>query len=90
MNEIPAELRMVADDLVLVDGYTVNLGAGAKIGDVTGEPAFFITMEGRVNNSQERRTIHLMLTAEFGYKLGDEIMGRLEEFIKLAKAQTDG
>jgi hypothetical protein len=88
-GEIPGELRMVADDLLLVDGFKVDLGAGAKFGELglPPEPAFFLTLEGRVNKSQERRTVHVMLTAEFGYQLGDQIMGRLEEFVKLMRAQ---
>jgi hypothetical protein len=90
MSEIPGELRMVADELLLVDGFKVELGAGAKIGEALGvssEPSFFITLEGRVNKSEERRTVHVAVKAELGYKLGDEIMSRLEEFVKMMRSQ---
>jgi hypothetical protein len=90
MSEVPGGLRMAADELLLVDGFKVELGAGAKLGEALGvpsEPSFFITVEGRVNKSQERRAVHMTLNAELGYKMGDEIMTRLEEFIKMMKAQ---
>jgi hypothetical protein len=89
MSEIPPELMMVADDMILVDTHRVQLGMGAEIGKTFGEngPAFFVTIEGRVNKSDERRRIELLIPAELGYRLGNEIMDRLEQFIAMAKAQ---
>lgn len=93
MSEVPEALRMVADDLILVDEFKVELGAGEKIGEVAGtgssDPSFFITMSGRVNKSTERRTVHVALKAELGYRMGDQIMSRMEEFIKLMRAQGE-
>lgn len=88
-DEIPGELMAIADDMLLVDTHRVQLGMGAKIGETFGEngPAFFITIEGRVNHSNERRRVELMLPAELGYRLGDEIMSKLEEFMRVMKAE---
>lgn len=93
MSDVPQALRMVADDLILVDEFKVELGAGAKIGEVAGtggpDPSFFITMSGRINKSTERRTVHVALKAELGYQLGDHIMTRMEEFIELMRKQGE-
>lgn len=91
-NDIPTELFAASKDMLLVDGFKVQLGAGANLTEILDHTvadglAFFVTLEGRVNHSTERRSVDVMLTAEFGYKLGDEIMSRLEEFMKLMKAQ---
>lgn len=90
MTGVPAELFAASNDMLLVDGFKVALGAGANLSEVleksVGEElAFFVTLEGRVNKSEERRTVNVMLTAEFGYQLGEEIMTRLEEFTKLMR-----
>ena len=89
MSEIPGELFAAAADLLLVDGFKVDMGAGANLSEITGstEPAFFVTLEGRVNKSEERRTVHLMLHPELGYQLGDEIMSRLEAFVAMMKSR---
>lgn len=90
MSEPPiAEIFAASNDLLLVDGFQVSLGAGASLTEILDKPeselAFFATLEGRVNHSTERRTLRLMMTAEHGYNLGNEIMTRLEEFMKMMK-----
>lgn len=89
-DEIPGEIMMLADEMILVDTHRVQLGMGAKIGETFGEngPAFFVTIEGRVNKSEERRRVELMIPAELGYRLGNEIMDRLERFIAMTKEQS--
>lgn len=87
---ITTEPHAPPPDLLLVDGFKVDLGAGVALEEIldhkVGEGlAFFVTLEGRMNRSEERRTVHVMLNAEHGYNLGSEIMERLEEFVKLMK-----
>lgn len=86
MNEIPGEIFMVAEDLILVDAHKVDVGVGGKIGEHFGEdgPMFFLTFEGRLNNSEERKSVRLMMRAEFGADLVDEMMNRFEMLVKIA------
>lgn len=90
MNEVPDEMMMIADDTILVDTHRVQLGMGAEVNKVFRQngPTFFVTIEGRVNKSDERRHIELAISAELGYQLGNDIMSRLEDFIaQVKKAQ---
>lgn len=85
----PVETFMASPDLLLVDGYKVNLGMSGKLGEPGATPSFFVDMQGRVNNSDERRELRLFFSADFGYKLGDELMTRLEEFVQMMKDRDD-
>lgn len=88
MSELPPEAVFMADpDLLLVDGYQVNLALGGMLGKNADfrEPFFAVRIDGRVNKSEERRTVNLLLPVEFGYKLGDEIMTRMEQFAQMMK-----
>ncbi len=81
------EFMMLDEDLILVDSYRVSFGIGAKIGEkISGEnAAYFITLEGRVNGSQERKQVNVMLAPETGFKMADEMLQRLEQVIKRSK-----
>lgn len=88
---LPVQAMMVAEDLLLVDAFKVAIGAGGKIGEEFGDagPLYFITMEGRVNKSEERRSINVMLNAKFGYDLIAQMMSQLEALMEKVKANTD-
>lgn len=86
MSELPVEWRMVADELLLVDGYKVDIGGGGKIGEEFGKDGlmFFITLEGRLNKSDERRSVYLMMDAKFGFDFSGEFLDRMEMVMKAA------
>ncbi len=84
------EVFLADPDLFLVDGFSVNLGIEQKIGEAAGGPAFFITLAGRTNGEAARKDLHIKLSAELGYKLGDEVMTRMEELVNMLRAQGFG
>lgn len=85
IDDDSVELLMFAEGLILADHADALLTSAVRIGkpaEEQGEAVLVLQFSGRVNNSDERRTVNVAVDPKGGFDFAESIFALIEKLIE--------